>query len=233
MARQSAIWNEWLQPPAPSMTRGVRVTLSIQDGDDSLAPFSITFKHETTVAPGFISTAPIAMTPVGSSRFVAQFAIPVNVYSDGGNVQYSILDSSGEWGGDPDFAGYCVIPAAGNNVTGYVPLRGPGAYTVKSFPKLNMIAIEAGRFRVSDLDFINVQALSMAQAAAKARRIAALTDLNGTLILQTGGIESAALPSGRFKDAMNEIARVIEFATEEVRNQQKFDVTNLELVRYL
>ena len=118
-------------------------------------------------------------------------------------------------------------------VNGYIPLRGPGAHTVKSFPKLNMIAIENGRFRVSDLDFINVQALSMSQAAAKARRIAALTDLSGTLILQSGGIESAARPAGRFKDAMNEIARVIEFATEEVRNQQKFDITNVELVRYL
>ena len=167
--------------------------------------------------PGFVKhTVPnIPFTPLPYS---AQFHLFINGIQD--------LESMGH-----DVQMFFQNGAA--PVSGYVPLRGPGAYTVKSFPKLNMIAIESGRFRVSDLDFINVQALSMAQAAAKARRIAALTDLNGTLILQTGGIESAALPSGRFKDAMNEIARVIEFATEEVRNQQKFDVTNLELVRYL
>jgi hypothetical protein len=119
------------------------------------------------------------------------------------------------------------------SVSGYVPLRGPGTYTVKSFPKMNMIAIESGKFRVTDLDFINVQALSMAQAARKARRIAELSDLSGTLIIQRTGVESAARPSGRFRDAMTEIARVIDFAVEEVRNQQKFDISNVELVRYL
>lgn len=115
---------------------------------------------------------------------------------------------------------------------GYIPLRGNGAHTVKSFPKMNIILLEQGNYKVADLDFINVQALSMAQAARKARQVASLVP-QGRLILQSGGIEQAARPAGRFEQAMLEIARVIEFCTEEVRNQQKFDVDNVELIRYL
>jgi hypothetical protein len=203
------------------------VTFYYDENVDTPPPFDVVLEQESVMIPGLTGTTH-RMDTISSTRFQKIIPLRADVISSGGYINWRVVDSFGNLPGT--FGGSAQVSASSS---GYLPLRGPGEYTVKSFPKMNMIAIESGKFRVTDLDFINVQALSMAQAARKARRIAELSDLSGTLIIQRAGVESAARPSGRFRDAMTEIARVIEFAVEEVRNQQKFDISNVELVRYL
>lgn len=214
--------------PALLGRRVVRLVLHYDENPDTPPPFTVFYEETPTDAPQ--TSQNLVLQQATSSRFQIEIPISETILANGGNMSWAINDSlgnlSGQWGGAAT-----LLPSG--LPIGYIPLRGSGEYTVKSFPKLNMVALESGKFRVSDLDFINVQALSMAQAAAKARRIAALSDLSGTLIYQRAGIEYAAQPAGRFTEAMTEIARVIEFAVEEVRNQQRFDLSNAELVRYL
>jgi hypothetical protein len=230
MARQSAIWNEWLLPPSPPSTRGVRVTLTTgQEQDEALGPYTIVFQYETTAAPGFIAAPPMIMTPQGANRFVAQWEIPAAVYSSGGNVQYAILDASGEWGGNPDFAGYCVV---GLSSGGFMPAARTGAYTIKDFTLLNSIErLPNGNFKRRDLDFINMQLLSLGQAAVKMRELAASADPNLSLQFRARAdkmTEYNSRKGGNFGDYLNESARIIEFAVNEIRNNQRFDLTNIQ-----
>ncbi len=233
MARQSAIWNEWLLPPSPPSTRGVRVTLTTgQEEDEGLEPYTIVFQYETTTAPGFIAAPPMVMAPKGSNRFFAQWEIPDAVYSSGGNVQYAILDASGEWAGNPDFAGYCVVGLSGG---GFIPKVRMGAYTIKDFTLLNSIErLANGNYKRRDLDFINTQLLSIGQAAVKMRELATSADPNLSLQFRPRSDKMTEYNSRKgtnFSDYLNESARIIEFAVNEIRNNQRFDLTNIHVSR--
>lgn len=118
-----------------------------------------------------------------------------------------------------------------------VPVRRTAQYLIRDFTKLNGIQKSAGgTYRVWDIDFISIQALSMAQAANKCRELVAAANADPTFSLQ---YRRRALPNeewtaqrdGTFNQAMGEIARVIDFAVEEVQNQQKFNLVNPQLLK--
>lgn len=130
-----------------------------------------------------------------------------------------------------------IFPQATQTVLGYIPLRREAQHLIRDFTKLNGIQKSAGgTYRTWDIDFISTQALSMAQAARKCRELAqaAQTDPNFSLQYRSRAIpneEWTARRDATFNEAMSEIARVIEFAVEEVQNRQKFNLVNLKLLR--
>ncbi len=118
-----------------------------------------------------------------------------------------------------------------------MPVRRNADYLIRDFTKLNGIQKSAGgTYRTWDIDFISIQALSMAQAANKCRELVAAANADPTFSLQ---YRRRALPNeewtaqrdATFNQAMGEIARVIDFAVEEVQNQQKFNLVNPQLLR--
>ena len=133
--------------------------------------------------------------------------------------------------------GETTFPAAGPTQNGFIPQRRNAQYLIRDFTKLNGIQKSAGgTYRVWDIDFISTQALSMAQAANKCRELVAAANADPTFSLQ---YRRRALPNeewtaqrdATFNQAMSEIARVIDFAVEEVQNQQKFNLVNPQLLR--
>ena len=119
-------------------------------------------------------------------------------------------------------------------LTGYVALHRSGAYTIRNFKKLNVLSFASGKYEQRGLDFVNIQTLSLLQAAKKCRSIALLP--SPSVVFQTPGAknEMYATPvQPDFVDWANEVARVIEFCADEVRNLQKFSLTNLEPGRLL
>jgi hypothetical protein len=118
-----------------------------------------------------------------------------------------------------------------------VPVRRNAQYLIRDFTKLNGIQKSAGgTYRVWDIDFISIQALSMAQAANKCRELVAAANADPTFSLQyrrraVPNEEWTAQRDGTFNQAMGEIARVIDFAVEEVQNQQKFNLVNPQLLK--
>jgi hypothetical protein len=124
-----------------------------------------------------------------------------------------------------------------NTTTGYIPQRRNAQYLIRDFTKLNGIQKSAGgTYRVWDIDFISTQALSMAQAANKCRELvqAATADPTFSLQYRTRALsneEWTAQRDATFNQAMSEIARVIDFAVDEVQNKQKFNLLNPQLLK--
>jgi hypothetical protein len=124
-----------------------------------------------------------------------------------------------------------------NTTTGYIPQRREAQYLIRDFTKLNGIQKSAGGiYRTWDIDFISTQALSMAQAANKCRELVAAANADPGFSLQ---YRRRALPNeewtaqrdATFNQAMSEIARVIDFAVEEVQQKQKFNLVNPQLLK--
>jgi hypothetical protein len=121
--------------------------------------------------------------------------------------------------------------------TGYIPQRRNAQYLIRDFTKLNGIQKSAGgNYRVWDIDFISTQALSMAQAANKCRELVAAATADPTFSLQyrtraLSNEEWTAQRDATFNQAMSEIARVIDFAVDEVQQKQKFNLVNPQLLK--
>jgi hypothetical protein len=116
-----------------------------------------------------------------------------------------------------------------NSVMGYVALHRAGNYTIKNFKKLNVLSFASGKYQQRDLDFVNIQTLSLLQAAAKCRAIALLPSPSVVFQQQGAKHEMYATPvQPDFQNWANEVARVIEFCADEVRNLQKFSLSNIE-----
>ena len=130
-----------------------------------------------------------------------------------------------------------IFPDAAPAQNGFIPRRRNAQYLIRDFTKLNGIQKSAGgTYRVWDIDFISTQALSMAQAANKCRELVQAANADPTFSLQyrTRALSSEEWTAQRdatFNQAMSEIARVIDFAVEEVQNQQKFSLVNPQLLR--
>lgn len=123
----------------------------------------------------------------------------------------------------------------GSVINGFVPEEREGAYTIKDFTVMTGIErLQSGLFVVHDIDFVNTQLLSMLQGANKMRRIASGTDPNFTLQFRPRSgrnDEYTARRGASFRACLNESARIIEFAVEEVRNKQKFMLENVQFSR--
>jgi hypothetical protein len=120
-------------------------------------------------------------------------------------------------------------------VVGFVPALRTGQYTIKDFSVFNGIQrTPSGNFYKYDIDFINVQLLSMKQGALKMRRIAAVADSAFGMQFRTQwarDTEFNAKKAAGFNDCLLESARIIEFAVNEIRNNQRFDLANVEYNR--
>jgi hypothetical protein len=120
------------------------------------------------------------------------------------------------------------------------PERRVGNYTIKDFTVLNAI-YRAGAptyFIKKDLDFINVQLLSIRQAVQKMYQVAVAkdNDLNMTAIYRTRQDkrkEYSAKVDTSFVDFLYESVRVMNYAVDEVRFNQKFNLLSPTLVRDL
>jgi hypothetical protein len=120
------------------------------------------------------------------------------------------------------------------------PQRRAGQYTIKDFTVLNAI-YRAGAptyFIKKDLDFINVQLLSIRQAVQKMYQVAVAkdNDLNTTAIYRTRANkrkEYSAKIDDDFKEFLLESVRVMNYAIDEVRFNQKFNLPSPTLVRDL
>jgi hypothetical protein len=120
------------------------------------------------------------------------------------------------------------------------PQRRVGQYTIKDFTVLNAI-YRAGAptyFIKKDLDFINVQLLSIRQAVQKMYQVAVAkdNDLNTTAIYRTRADkrkEYSAKIDDDFKEFLLESVRVMNYAVDEVRFNQKFNLPSPTLVRDL
>jgi hypothetical protein len=119
----------------------------------------------------------------------------------------------------------------------FVPQYRTGQYLIRDFTKLNGIEQSiGGTYRTWDIDFIQVQTLSMAQAAQKCRDIAASSDPNLTLQYRLRSLpheEWTARRDPTLNAALGEIARVIDFSVAEIQNKQKFSLANPHLLRVL
>jgi hypothetical protein len=124
-----------------------------------------------------------------------------------------------------------------NTTTGYIPQHRNAQYLIRDFTKLNGIQKSAGgNYRVWDIDFIQVQTLSMAQAANKCRELVQAANADPTFSLQyrTRALSNEEWTAQRdvtFNQAMSEIARVIDFAVDEVQQKQKFNLVNPQLLK--
>lgn len=110
-----------------------------------------------------------------------------------------------------------------------------GAFTIKNFNKLNLVTTQHAKFEVVDLDFINIQTLSLVQAGLKCQAIAGYEKSKCSLISQRKGfkIEEAFSLTDSAQAAFYEISRVAAFASNEIRNLQQFDLANREVLRNL
>lgn len=160
---------------------------------------------------------------IDGSTYPAEANMLQGVFLDAANKQFGF--------------GETTFPAAQPTQNGYIPQRRSAQYLIRDFTKLNGIQKSAGgTYRTWDIDFISIQALSMAQAANKCRELVAAASADPNFSLQ---YRRRALPNEEwtaqrdttFNQAMSEIARVIDFAVEEVQNQQKFNLVNPQLLR--
>jgi hypothetical protein len=160
---------------------------------------------------------------IDGSTYPAEANMLQGVFLDAANKQFGF--------------GETIFPAAEPTQNGYIPQRRNAQYLIRDFTKLNGIQKSAGgTYRVWDIDFISTQALSMAQAANKCRELVAAASADPNFSLQ---YRRRALPNeewtaqrdATFNQAMGEIARVIDFAVEEVQNQQKFNLVNPQLLK--
>jgi hypothetical protein len=157
-----------------------------------------------------------------------------STYPTGTNMLQGVfLDSTNKQFGFGETIFADVAPV----LNGYIPQRRSAQYLIRDFTKLNGIQKSAGgTYRTWDIDFISIQALSMAQAANKCRELVAAASADPNFSLQ---YRRRALPNeewtaqrdATFNQAMGEIARVIDFAVEEVQNQQKFNLVNPQLLK--
>lgn len=119
-------------------------------------------------------------------------------------------------------------------VIGFVPNSREGQYTIKDFTVLDGIHRINGFYEKLDIDFINTQLLSMKQGANKMRRIAASTDPNFTIQFRPRTAREevySARRSQTFNEYLLECARVLDFAINEVQNNQKFNLDNVQFQR--
>jgi hypothetical protein len=121
-----------------------------------------------------------------------------------------------------------------------VPQRRVGTYTIRDFTVLNAI-YQAGApkyFIKKDLDFINIQLLSIRQAVQKMEEVALARaqDPNITAIYRTRADKrkeySARIDAG-FVEYLQETTRIMRYAVDEVRYNQKFNLLSPTLVRDL
>lgn len=189
--------------------------------DNAAKPYYVTIDYDLGGGQSTGSDT-FQMMQTSSSRFEKTLVIP-NTVDLGGNLTVSINNGDNEM-----VTGYysstLQVPALNN---GYIPVRTPSAYMIPNFQRLHY-PVDG---EVEDLDFINVQALSFAQAAEKCRTVE--QNQGSTMQVYLNGKEYTATAGTNFYTAMGEIARVIEFAVEEVRNQQQFELANLTFVRDL
>jgi hypothetical protein len=144
-------------------------------------------------------------------------------------------------------AAVAAAVAAANNLQPLInaglilqPQRRVGNYTIKDFTVLNAIyrAGSPTNFIKKDLDFINVQLLSIRQAVQKMYQVAVAkeNDLNATAIFRTRQDkrkEYAANIDDSFTEFLLESVRVMNYAVDEVRFNQKFNLPSPTLVRDL
>jgi prefoldin subunit 5 len=124
-------------------------------------------------------------------------------------------------------------------IIGFVPNTRAGQYTIKDFTVLDGIhrrtnGANSGFYEKLDIDFINTQLLSLKQGANKMRKIAASQDANFTLQFRPRSAredEYTARRSQSFTDYLLESARILDFAINEVRNNQKFNLDNIRFHR--
>ena len=120
------------------------------------------------------------------------------------------------------------------------PQRRTGAYTIRDFTVLNAI-YQAGAptlFVKRDLDFINIQLLSIRQAVQKMDEVALARaqDPNLTAIYRTRADkrkEYSARINADFVEYLQETTRIMRYAVDEVRYNQKFNLLSPTLVRDL
>jgi hypothetical protein len=120
------------------------------------------------------------------------------------------------------------------------PQRRVGTYTIRDFTVLNAI-YQAGAptfFVKRDLDFINIQLLSIRQAVQKMDEVALARaqDPNLTAIYRTRADkrkEYSARINADFVEYLQETTRIMRYAVDEVRYNQKFNLLSPTLVRDL
>lgn len=162
---------------------------------------------------------------------MTSFAVPAGAVALSAAPIFNDVDEGWKYFDDM----FLRVRLGGTVVSGFVPEEREGAYTIKDFTVLTGIErLQSGLFVVHDIDFVNTQLLSMLQGADKMRRIASGTDPNFTLQFRARSSrneEYTARRGASFRACLNESARIIEFAVEEVRNKQRFDLQNVQFSR--
>lgn len=118
------------------------------------------------------------------------------------------------------------------------PKRRAGDFTLKDFTVLHAV-YQVGTpltFLKQDLDFIAVQMLSLQQAMQKMRWVALAMDNNLPVSVihrpRSNRLKEYTAKAGPdFKDFLMESSRVMEYAVNEIRNLQRFNVPSPFLLR--
>jgi hypothetical protein len=183
-------------------------------------------------------TVPLAQTPLGNYQFNAQVPFWYTLPSDDiQSVAVKMLDATGNLENlNISFVAENPIAVGGGGATGFTPQHREGEFLIKDFTKLSGIQKVDGRYKIFDIDFIDTQTRSMLQASRKCKAIRDSLDPNFSLTYRTKlarNEEYSARITPSMREAMGEIARVIDFAATEIRTVQKFDLTNTFLLRTL
>lgn len=164
----------WEFTGAPFVT--CTLDISTAEQADAPPPYTVTLAYD--LANGTNLTATYTMSPTSSVRYATTIFLIAEVPL-GGNIVASVNCANNEWAGGIYGNSVRIPPFGGQSggQSGFQPARRTGIYKLPDFVQLNSIERSAGGLYIQrDLDFVNVQTLSMAQAATKCRAIANATD---------------------------------------------------------
>jgi hypothetical protein len=197
-----------------------RLLFSLTVGSPTLqAPPDAYF--ECLFAPGAgVSVRSLPFTRVGNTQdFVASASIPANTFF----IKYG-FDAIGKLSTITLPEPVEVLPAGAFQAT-----HRDGEFLIKDFTKLVGIEKVSSKFKTRDIAFIDTQTRSMLQASSKCKAIQNSPDPTFSLIYRTKANKNeewSARITPSMREALGEIARIIDFAATDIRTLQKFDLTN-------
>lgn len=245
MSKLSAIWNDAGTPPLQT-ERVLRLRFDYTtDNPDVYPPFQI---HFVTDIAGVVDTQMLNFPQTSPNVYQLEIVVPSDVFATGGIVSFEIVDagnnSAGEFAGamfypappSPDVSALVETELQALESTGVIlrPRRRAGTLNLRQFNVFNTIYRNGGHYEKRDLDFIDVQLRSVAQAAQKCRTLILAGDPHTTAIYRTRANktdEYGAHSTTEFRDYVSEIARIMDYAVAECRDRQKFILSNDFFIR--
>lgn len=157
---------------------------------------------------------------------VAAVTAPLNTQIANLNAQITALQSQGA-------VNLVALEQAGDILQ---PKRRSGTQTLKDYNVFHAVFKQSGLYQKRDLDFINIQMLSVRQAVQKMRDVSSLINPSNTVsVIHRSKLqrksEFTAKMDNSFKEYLSECARIMEYAVDEIRNKQTFTINNPTFLR--